>query len=323
VLSQYLANLPSSCPTDASSLESCISALKSSISILESSIKATDASSGWWETFAWACAIAVGFGVLGEIVSIAFEHLENLEGWRRGIVRPPDKPPAWRFWFDIVATLLVVGGVFGEAGASGEIASINSQLRSKTSELRAKSDLLLAVITEIAGDAANSATIAHDEATLAKVEAVGAIQKSREVEKRADDLLTRYISSEKEIDAERNKRLQMEIALAPRVLPQISGNAGNVFPLKKFAGIRTVIEYVPDAEAERAASELRDLVRAAKWGSTKSDMYANPQLFHSYFDGVVIETYDPYDPIGGGEKCPFLRRALPQRKHPLTQAKPW
>ncbi len=160
---QHLANLPSSCPSDSSSLESCISALKSSISALESFLKTTEGASGHWETFGWLCAIAVGVGIAGEIVVIVSEHFEGLEDWERGIIRPPDRPPAWRFWFDIVATLIVLGGVFGEAGATAAVASINSQLRSKTSELRAKSDQLVAVTTEEAGDAAASAKAAREE----------------------------------------------------------------------------------------------------------------------------------------------------------------
>jgi hypothetical protein len=171
VIIKHLANLPSACPSDSSSLESCISALKSSISALETSVKTTEWSSGHWETVGWLCAVAVGIGIAGEIVVIVSEHLEGLEDWGRGIIRPPDRPPAWRFWFDIVATLVVLGGVFGEAGATAEVASINSLLRSKTSELRAKSDRLLAVITEEAGDAATSAHKAETSSFNAKSDA--------------------------------------------------------------------------------------------------------------------------------------------------------
>jgi len=166
VMIQHLANLPSICPADSSSFESCISALESSISALESSLRATEGSAGNWETFGWLCAVAVGIGIAGEIVVIVSEHREGLQDWRRGILRPPDRPPSWRFWFDILATLVVLGGVFGEARATGEVASINSQLRSKTSELRAKSDQLLAVITEEAGDAATSAKSAKESAAI-------------------------------------------------------------------------------------------------------------------------------------------------------------
>ncbi len=164
---QHLANLPSSCPSDSSSLESCISALKSSISALEGSLKITEESSRHWETFGWLCAVAVGIGIAGEIVVIVSEHFESLGDWERGIIRPPDRPPTWRFWFDIVATLIVLGGVFGEAGATAAVASINSQLRSKTSELRAKSDQLLALVTQQAGTAAESAQKAQDAAKQA------------------------------------------------------------------------------------------------------------------------------------------------------------
>lgn len=160
---QTLATTPSTLPMDASALEASISALKSCISALESSTKTLEASSSWWETLAWSCAFAVGIGIVGEIVVIVSEYLEDREDWRRGIMRAPDHPLVWRFWFDIVATLLVLAGVFGEAGASMQLASINSQLRSKTSELRAKSDQLLVLVTQEVGDAVTSVRIISDE----------------------------------------------------------------------------------------------------------------------------------------------------------------
>jgi hypothetical protein len=235
VIIQHLANLPSSCPSDSSSLESCISALKSSISALESFLKTTEGSSGHWETFGWLCAIAVGVGIAGEIVVIVSEHFEGLEDWERGIIRPPDRPPEWRFWFDIVATLIVLGGVFGEAGATAEVASVNSQLRSKTSELRAKSDQLVAVITEEAGSAAKSAKIAHDEASAvkgiadeARADAKDALVKAQEAQRElgnteADAAKAQTAASraqEKvEAVAKRAAQIRSDVeAIAPRVL---------------------------------------------------------------------------------------------------------
>jgi hypothetical protein len=185
VIIHTLANLPSSCPADSSSLESCISALKSSISALESSLKVTEGSSGHWETIGWLCAIAVGVGIAGEIVVIVSEHRDDLEDWRRGVVRPPDRPPMWRFWFDIVATLIVLGGVFGEAGATAKVASINSHLRSKTSEFRAKSDQLLAVVTQQAGNAETSATAASEASASAKSDVKTAHDEVNVIGKRA------------------------------------------------------------------------------------------------------------------------------------------
>lgn len=167
VIMQQLAKVSSDFANDASAFEAQISALKSCISALESSINASEGASRFWERFGWSCAIAVGVGIVGELVVIVREYLDDLESWARGIVRPPDRPSFRLFWFDIFATVLVLAGVFGEAGASGKIASLNNDLRSNTSLLRAKSDQLLALATQEAGNAeeraANANRIAQEE----------------------------------------------------------------------------------------------------------------------------------------------------------------
>lgn len=167
VIIQTLASLSSAPAIDASTLEASISALKSSISALESSINALDGRSGFWEKVGWYCAVVVGVGVVAEIVSIVREYLEDRHDWRRGIVRPPDRPSFRWMLFDVFATVIVVAGIFGEAGATGKVSTINSQLRSKTGELRAKSDQLLALITLEAGSAESSAAKAQVSADAA------------------------------------------------------------------------------------------------------------------------------------------------------------
>jgi hypothetical protein len=263
---------------------------------LESSVIATDGSAGFWEMFGWLCAVAVGIGIAGEIVVIVSEHWEDLQDWRRGIIRPPDRPPAWRFWFDIVATLVVLGGVFGEAGATGEVASINSQLRSKTSELRAKSDQLLALVTQQAGEAKDSALIAEASAKAAGIAADKALdtsntandaagkaqEKVEAVGKQADDLLQKYREAE-------SKREELEKSLWPREFPLVTSPKGNNFDsLKPFTPINVVIEFLPDAEAARAASHIVGLAHAAGWNVV--DVEPNPKVIAGFFDGVVVHT---------------------------------
>jgi hypothetical protein len=168
---QALATPCSALPTDASALASSISACRSSIAALESSLKTTEGSSGGWETFAWICSVAVAVGVAAEIVGIVGEYRDDLKDWQRGIVRPPDCPSFARFfWFEILATVIVVGGVFGEAWASKELASINNQLRMKTSELRADSDQLLAWAIQEAGNADERAAANEKQAAKAELE---------------------------------------------------------------------------------------------------------------------------------------------------------
>jgi hypothetical protein len=204
VIFQILASSPSVFPTDASALESSISALRSSISALEISIKTLEESSPSWETFAWVCSIVVAIGVAAEIVGLVWEYHEEKEDWRRGIIRPPDHPPVTKFWFEVAATLLVVVGVFGEAGASAALASVNSHLRSKTSELRSKSDQLLALITLEAGDAASSASRAQGSANKAATAAGIAQKKAEAVGKEAHVIdwslgMTQYLMTGREV----------------------------------------------------------------------------------------------------------------------------
>jgi len=144
-----------------------MSALRNSISVLDSSIKTLEDSSSPWEAVAIISAFVVFFGIIGELIVIVSEDRDDTHDWARGIIRPPDRPPRWRFWFDIVATVVVLAGVLGEAWASKELSSINSLLRSKTSELRGDSDQLLALITQEAGNAADSATRASTAADAA------------------------------------------------------------------------------------------------------------------------------------------------------------
>jgi hypothetical protein len=208
VIIQQLAIVSSDLAKDASTLEASISALKSSISALESSLNTLDGASGLWETIAWSCAIAVGVGIIGEIVVIVGDHRDEIEDWARGIVRPPEHPLVWRFWFDIAATLLVLIGVFGEAGASMKLASINSQLRSKTSELRAKGDQLVALVTLEAGSAVSSASKANDLADKAQ-KTVDAVGKSAESIDRAL-AMAQYFSAYR--DVRNSDALKLEFA---------------------------------------------------------------------------------------------------------------
>jgi hypothetical protein len=134
-----------------------------------------------------------------EIVAIVWGYREERKAWRRGKVLPPDKPSVAKFWFEIVATVLVVAGVFGEAGAGEALASINSQLRSKTSELRGKGDQLLALITLEAGNAKTSADKAADATHRAEQSATDAGVKAHEVKERVDAIGKRASGLDKEL----------------------------------------------------------------------------------------------------------------------------
>lgn len=280
-----MQTLRSALPMDTSALDASMAALKSSISALESSIKALEGSSGLWETLAWSCAIAVGIGIVGEVWAIVGEHQDDLEAWRRGIVRPPDHPNVRRFWFDIVATLLVLVGVFGEAGASMRLASINSQLRSKTSELRADSDQLLALVTQEAGSAATSAHDAkQDEEQLGKntkaAEATLATQqkKAKNAELDLDAYLTQL-------------RSPRDIVLGGRDGDQ-DERAKRFAEIDKYRGTTAVIQWIPEWEPTQYAMHLSLALSQHGWGIVQMTPVQSHIPYEIMNEGVSITTFE-------------------------------
>jgi len=157
VIFAYLIQIASSLPADASALESAISAL-------ESAITAKDSSSGLWETLAWVFTGAVVIGVAIEVRVLVLEHRDAMTEWRRGIVRPPDRPSRSLFLWGLVGSILVALGVTGEFGAGIKIARINGTLRTMNAELRRDSDQLIALLHVEAQEAYKEAGEANERA---------------------------------------------------------------------------------------------------------------------------------------------------------------
>jgi hypothetical protein len=171
VISHIFATLSSALPTDSSTRDASISALRNSIAALDKSISALEDSSPGWERWAIASSIGVFVGIIGEVIVIACEYLDELRDWKQGkifwnwrIVLPPERPVRRRFWFDIFATFVVLAGIMGEFSASIKLSDINGQLRTKTSLLRDDTDQLIALVSQEAADA-NERARAEEKAT--------------------------------------------------------------------------------------------------------------------------------------------------------------
>jgi hypothetical protein len=237
----HLATLASAAPQNASALDASISALQSSISVLDNSIKSLEGASTPWEVLAIVSSFVVGVGIVGEVIVIVSEDNDNRLDWSRGIVRPPDRSPRWRFWFDIAATVIVLLGVLGEAWGSTELSSINSQLRSKTSELRARSEQLLAIVTREAGDAVTSVNTVE--------------RKASNIQTRLDNASSQLASMEDAV------RLQ-----GPRWKLLEDGKIDFIAALKPFAGQKALIAYCPangaSPEAIRLTQDIMEYLSA-------------------------------------------------------------
>jgi hypothetical protein len=182
-------------------------------------------------------------------------------------MRPPDRPSFAKLWFELIATILVVAGVFGEAGASLELASINSQLRSKTSDLRAKSDQLLALVTEQAGGAATSAQRAND--------ALGEAQKKmKAVAEQADRI---------------GGTLGMALGLINARQVQDRDNLSAELK-KRFKGRNVLLEsYVGDAEAWGLCTQLLYVAKSA-------EMVPNDECGRAQFTAPLVSPLSVFSP---------------------------
>ena len=169
-----LIQAASNLPTDTSALERPSSlALEGAISALEAAIRTLDNRSVPWEhALPWFTGmVIVGVGLEWWVIHRDFS--EEMETWALehfGVVRSAPRPSVGKLAVEIVSVALIVLGIFGELGTGLEIASINSsvraknaELRSKNADLRSKSDQLLALVTQEAGDAADSAKTARRE----------------------------------------------------------------------------------------------------------------------------------------------------------------
>ena len=161
---------------------------------MDSNAESLAKSSASLEPWSWVFTILVVIGVASEFWVIWHEHREEMETWALtffGINRTV-RPSTVRLLVEYASIALVAGGIIGELAIGIEIAAVNSQLRgidiqlrSKNAELRTKSDQLLALVTQEAGDAKDSAQAAN--------------KAERELEKRAMKLDHKFSEYDREM----------------------------------------------------------------------------------------------------------------------------
>ncbi len=114
--------------------------------------------------------------------------------------------------------------------------------------------------------------------------------RTQELSVPAEELRLKSISAELLLEKERNQRLDLEKALAPRILPMKldDANQWNYAPLTQFPGTPVVVRYLPDAEATRAANDLVETLKAAGWRIISAS--PDPRMWAEFFDGVIVQT---------------------------------
>jgi hypothetical protein len=89
--------------------------------------------------------------------------------------------------------------------------------------------------------------------TISTLQEAAALQQGKNLE-----LEKGNIEAQKALEEERSTRLEMEKSFSPRAISLTVNKDGttSVDTLRPFAGIGMIVEFVPDAEASRAASNV-------------------------------------------------------------------
>jgi hypothetical protein len=265
----HLIQSASSLPTDASALESSISALERDIKALETSSLPLEHLLPWFTG-------VVALGVAMELWVIWREWRDDMEAWGRGIIRPPERPWTAKFLVEIVSVVLITAGILGELWAGVSINHINGQLRGKSAELRSESDQMLALVTQEAGDAKNSATTAHKEADAAGVVAGNAQRKAGDAldqSNAANDAAGKAKETagaaakladeaNKKAEAARLTASRMQEALTPR---EAGTNGIQNAELELFSETKAVITFAPDTEPRDLAGNIIGILQRSRW----------------------------------------------------------
>ena len=187
---------------------------------------------------------------------------------------------------------LVLYGILGELLADGGLFLFSSQLEmiSEAEVLHAETSAKQAYVS--ARDAHRQSTAAQEKASDAIAEAgklrVRASANEREAARLSREANgQRRIAEQLKVESEtlkaknletESKLINLAVCNAPRVIPFWStGGKTSVDSLRPYAGRVAIIEFLPDAEARRAATNIERSLKEAKW-----DIKAVRVVFHRH-----------------------------------------
>ena len=133
--------------TDESALTSSLASLDNCNSLLH------------WRLGFWTFLVALG--VVLEVLFVAWEYLDELHDFRRGIIHAPERPQTTLFVLGLFGASLVAAGVSGEFWKESQIAAVETCIRKDN-------DALFLLLSKETGDAKTSAEGAATAARRAK-----------------------------------------------------------------------------------------------------------------------------------------------------------
>lgn len=247
-----------SCPAWNSSMDE--SALRRALD----SLVDCSSSQHWWLGF-WTLLVAIGVAL--EIVFVVWEYVKDRRDCRLTLLRPPVKPNLPLFVLGFFGAAMVAGGVSGELYVESKISSVETCIRKGN-------DQVSLLLSKEAGDAAQSAQIAHDEADSVKVVADGAKtdaggalaraggaqasarqarQQADTAEKHLADALKQAADTQAEINRLKSPRSLTNI---PEMVKSLSNFKGTEY---------TFLEVAPEQEATDLLKSLDGTLQQAGW----------------------------------------------------------
>jgi hypothetical protein len=217
--------------------------LKSLIASLEAH---RDALGFWLNLFSGM----VAGGVVAEIAFVVREYWENLHDWRRGIVRPPNRPSRTWFVFEVLGVALVSIGVAGEFFIDVKAGALETEIR------KANSDLVGILETKITDEqvalmGAQTDLLKLEQTTAEAVKGIAAAKKvAASAESKLADATARTSRLEaqqswRKITPEQKEKLK-SLLLSSRILMPLSG-------------LKIKMSFLSsDPEAQEYAVELKD-----------------------------------------------------------------
>lgn len=252
--------------TDESALRSALASLDDSSSSLH-----------WWLGF-WTFVVVLG--VVLEVAFVAWEYLDGLRDFRRATIHSPERPKTLLFVLGLVGAGLVAAGVSGELWKESQIAKLETCIRKGN-------DALFLLLSKEAGDARQSAKIAHDEADKAVAASSNALTLAGGARKEADSFERDIVSAKTQAaDAESHLAEALKQAADAKAelhrleSPRSLTNIGEIVSvLKTFKGTEYVFTGV--ANLDESASflmQVDSVLQEAGWVMAK----VSPPSMESY-----------------------------------------
>jgi hypothetical protein len=240
------------------------------------------------------------------------------------------RPSTKRLIAGYVSVLLVAGGIIGELGVGiqvafidGQLQGLDIQLRSKNAILRSDSDQLLALVTQEAGSASNSANDAREAARQLKIDLGNATSQLEEAQKQlGEEQLKTAEAQLKAAEVQLALRRATEAAAASRRIVMGNRNGDEATrrarfqELEKYWDTSTVVLFVADDEAQVLAGDIAGLLVNSGWRSVSLESLASTSIPPAFIEeGVQIRTVYPSKPTDftvppPGTPAPSVVKAL-------------